>query len=192
MHKIYLVTLIGVLSVIGCKERSNEAKSSNGSTEQAVSPNKETVKHLDATFPLYEDRLFTLEKEYPNSKIDFAHIKKLKPWDENLLLKLFVPVTGENTVYTYKTKYSIPKNIDEAEGDYEEYLIVEVDPMGEVVESLLYEGGPKQGPIFWNLFRGSKPKISIKHLSDLSQLNLPSSFPSHDDDLRYRGTGRIE
>ena len=130
--------------------------------------------------PLYADRTFKLDKKHIESRIDASGIKNLGAWDRDLLLKLFVPVVGANTVYTFKSKYKILENIDETEGVYGEYLIIEVDSNGTIKDALLYEDGPKQGPIFFSLFRGSNNKLHLKDLKNILQLNLVCPYESFD------------
>jgi hypothetical protein len=162
MHNIILILTIAFLPIISCNQSSDE------------------VTHSTETLPLYKDRTFELDKKHIDSKIDVSDIKNLKAWDRDLLLRLFVPAAGVNTVYTFKSKYKIPQNIDETEGVYDEYLIIEVDSNGTIKDTLLYEDGPKQGPIFWSLFRGSNNKLPLKDLKNISQLNLVCPYESFD------------
>jgi hypothetical protein len=184
MCNLLLAPICGIFLLTSCKKTGNEVEESEAETVVVNSSN--------VVFPLYEERVFELEKKYTNSTINNSLIENLKPWDQELLLKLFIPLVGANTVYTYKTKYSIPKNIDETEGDYDEYLIVEVEANGTIVNSLLYEGGPKQGPIFWYLFQGANTGTPIHELGSLAQLNLVCPFSSRGEDLLHNGNGRIK
>jgi hypothetical protein len=162
MHNLMLILIIGFLPMTSCKHSGNESK------------------HSAEGFPLYENRAFELNEKSQNAKIDFSLIENLGPWDQDLLLRLFVPIAGENTVYSYKSEYCIPPNIDETEGVYLEYLIIEVGPNGIIKEALLYEGGPKQGPLFWSLFRASNLDLHLKDFSDISQLNLVCPYETLD------------
>ncbi|QQL44418.1 hypothetical protein [Sulfuriroseicoccus oceanibius] len=154
MRIIAILAVIGLLSVSGCKNSSDE------------------VNHPDEAWPLYEDRVFQQEGVFSESKINIALIEQLEPWNEELLLRLFEPVAGTKIVYTYKSTYRIPENIDGTEGVYDEYLIVETSLDGEIEEALLYQGGPKQGPVFHYLFRASEPNQGIKNLSNTSKLKF--------------------
>ena len=154
MRIIAIIAVIGLLPVSGCKSSSDEAN------------------HPDEVFPLYEDRVFQQDGVFSESKIDIALINQLEPWNEELLLRLFEPIAGKKIVYTYKSKYRIPENIDGTEGVYDEYLIVETSLNGEIEEAILYQGGPKQGPVFHYLFRTSEPNLGIKNLSNTSKLDF--------------------
>jgi len=167
-----IMVVIGLLPLYGCNKSSEETN------------------HPKEVPPLYEDRVFQQDGMFIDSKINISLIEKLEPWNEELLLELFEPIAGTNTVYTYKSKYRIPENIDGTEGVYDEYLIVETGLDGEIEEALLYQGGPKQGPLFHYLFRASKPNLGIKDLDNTSKLNFVCS-PHESLASDYYGDARI-
>ena len=171
MRNIALMLIIGFYPICGCNQPSDVAN------QRSDMP------------PIYVDRVYEQDEVYLNSKIDVSLIKELDPWDKDILLRLFVPSAGTNMVYTYKSKYHIPQNIDGTEGVYNEYLILELNPNGGIAEALLYEDGPKQGPLFHSLFRAADPNLNINDLKRTSQLHFVCPYDSFDKN--YYGDARI-
>lgn len=171
MRLIALTLIIGLLPVTGCKQTGDRAN------------------YSEAVLPLYEDRVFEQDKVSVDSRIDISSIDKLEPWNKDLLLKLFAAEAGTNTVYTYKSTYRILENIDGTGGAYDEYLIVEANKEGVIKEALLYDGGPKQGPLFHSLYRASKSNLHIKDLNNTSQFKFVCPYES--GDRNYYGSARI-
>ncbi len=171
MRIIAIIAAIGILPVSGCKNSNDKAN------------------HPEEVPPLYEDRVFVQDGIFGQSKINISMIEQLKPWDKGLLMSLFEPIAGTSTVYTYKSTYRIPENIDGTEGVYDEYLIVEAADGGRIQEALLYEGGPKQGPLFHSLYRDSEPDFHMIDLKNTSQFDFICPYESFD--RTYNGDARV-